>query len=108
MTGLACTLLVAVMVAGSIQSFRLRREVFGDTAGVGQLGASDWQSVAAVAQVEYARARRAEACVLVNRDQVWHASFGLDARSAEPCLRRPWPGRRQPRGCAGDGSRNSS
>lgn len=69
MTGLACTLLFAAMIAGSIQSFRLRREVFGDTVGRGgQVGPSDWHSAAAVAQVEHARARRAEARALVEKD----------------------------------------
>ncbi|MFD2082829.1 hypothetical protein SAMN05421678_11879 [Actinopolymorpha cephalotaxi] len=66
--GPAFTLLLAAMIAGSIQSFRLRREVFGDTGRRGQVGASDWHSMAAVAQVEHARARRAEARTLVEKD----------------------------------------
>nr|WP_238342363.1 helix-hairpin-helix domain-containing protein [Actinopolymorpha rutila] len=69
LVGLATTLLVAAMIAGSIQSFRLRREVFGDTGrGAQVVGASDWHSMAAVAQVEHARARRAEARALVEKD----------------------------------------
>jgi hypothetical protein len=58
---IAAVLFVALMIAGSIHSFRLRPRMLGRSARGFHSQGSDWLSVTAVAQVERARARRVEA-----------------------------------------------
>jgi hypothetical protein len=65
--GIAALLMIGSMIAGSIHSFQLRPHIFGRRA-TDAPAASAWPSMSAIAQIEHARARRAEARALAERD----------------------------------------
>lgn len=59
-------LALVAMAVGTVQACRLRSRVFGPNGG--ETGLARLPSQAAIAQVEYARSRRAEARAIVERD----------------------------------------